>query len=114
MSTKADNHDHEKTTRAAFGHRPAARVLPRAILLGGEKREGGGLTPSKCGSATDDEARDDWSIFRPTGAQSPTPQWVVSKTHWPRPIKKPYTEEGGERHHQDERGEERPEGTPPA
>ena len=73
MSTKADNHDHEKTTRAAFGHRPAARVLPRAILLGGEKREGGGLTPSKCGSATDDEARDDWSIFRPTGAQSPTP-----------------------------------------
>ena len=45
--------------------------VPRAILPGGEKREGGGLTPSKCGSATNDEARD-WSIFRPTEAQSLT------------------------------------------
>ena len=46
MSTKADNHDHEKTKRAALGHWPAERSSWEG------EREGGGFDPRKGGPAT--------------------------------------------------------------
>ena len=75
MSMAVDNRDHEKTNRQPSG--TSQQSFP---LQGGEKREWGGLAPNKGGSATNGEARNDWSIFRPTRAHAPTPQWVVSKT----------------------------------
>ena len=69
---------------------PASRVLSRAILLGGEKRERGGLTPNKSGSARGETTGRFFG--QPELAHWPTPQWVVSKTYWP--CSGPYADPG--------------------
>ena len=76
MSTKADNHDHEKTKREAFGHRSAER----------SSWEGGAFDPQKGGSATNEAVRNDCAIFRPASAHPPTPPSVgeqhgLARTH---------------------------------
>ena len=81
MSTKADNHDHEKTKRAEFGNRPAKQ----SSWEGRGKGEGVGLDPQKAVPRPTKRCETIGRFFVQPALIYPHHTGWVSNTDWPAP-----------------------------